>query len=551
MEGIKTQLGRERNGWVDELPNVLWAHRTSLKTSNRETPYNLMFRSEAVIPVEIGMPTHRTMMIKEGNVNEEEMRLNLDLLTERREAAAIQEARYKMKMEQYYNKRVCPMSFKAAPSRDRQNPLNPGLICMYAVLTKNRWLMGSVWIIGCIVFSRGFFILILLGARSTPVGIWRWLDVGRWVASGGLDPAATYTNMSPLSAVSTKCWCVFLFILSFSFFLLFGYPPFESFAISLEESDDLNIPDAAPVDLVLEAGMTMNALPLGAIRLYAYHFQQGGLQAKPLEALSNEEYASPPLSIGRMDTLRDQTDEHATSPGVILPDVLATFLLLLNGGLRNQAVWTNRALLKLLCQSAQQQANTLLHFEALKEQHADLSYAHKSCKDVKSRYKECRKELAVVQSAYNEKSESDAQQLRVEKECYAVKAGRGEMVRQRIINQYLPTFVRRLHQSAEYKRSLGEVFNLAIGKGFIDGISIGREDADVRAILQDTLNVDHASSDIFMDAYEKLFDQRYPYVDKVARMYLLSPNGLQNIMPDETGPTPGGGPRDTPTASYA
>ncbi|GJW32687.1 ribonuclease H-like domain-containing protein [Tanacetum coccineum] len=104
----------------------------------------------------------------------------------------------------------------------------------------------------------------------------------------------------------------------FSFFLLFSYPPFESFTMSLEESDDLNIPDAAPIDPVLEdgalpkfdmhlyksslndshvrylvklygipeelhpwvalAGMTMNVLPPGAIGLYAHHFQQGGLQ---------------------------------------------------------------------------------------------------------------------------------------------------------------------------------------------------------------------------------------------------------------------------------
>nr|GEX41255.1 reverse transcriptase domain-containing protein [Tanacetum cinerariifolium] len=58
------------------------------------------------------MPTYQTMMIKEGDGNEEELRLNLDLLTKRREAAAIREKRYKMKIEQYYNKRVCPMSFK-------------------------------------------------------------------------------------------------------------------------------------------------------------------------------------------------------------------------------------------------------------------------------------------------------------------------------------------------------------------------------------------------------------------------------------------------------
>ncbi|GJY66537.1 reverse transcriptase domain-containing protein [Tanacetum coccineum] len=69
-------LGRERKGWVDELPNVLWAHRTSLKTSNRETPYNLTFGSKAVIPVEIGMPTHRTMMVKEGEGNDKEIRVH-------------------------------------------------------------------------------------------------------------------------------------------------------------------------------------------------------------------------------------------------------------------------------------------------------------------------------------------------------------------------------------------------------------------------------------------------------------------------------------------
>ncbi|GKD55610.1 reverse transcriptase domain-containing protein [Tanacetum coccineum] len=39
MHGLKARLGRERVGWVDELPNILWAHRTMLKTSNGETPF--------------------------------------------------------------------------------------------------------------------------------------------------------------------------------------------------------------------------------------------------------------------------------------------------------------------------------------------------------------------------------------------------------------------------------------------------------------------------------------------------------------------------------
>ncbi|GKB94502.1 reverse transcriptase domain-containing protein [Tanacetum coccineum] len=79
MEGIKTRLKREKAGWVDELPNVLWARRTSIKQSNGETPFSLTYSSEAVIPAEIGIPTYRTLMIREG-YNKEEIRLNLDLL---------------------------------------------------------------------------------------------------------------------------------------------------------------------------------------------------------------------------------------------------------------------------------------------------------------------------------------------------------------------------------------------------------------------------------------------------------------------------------------
>ncbi|GJY46616.1 reverse transcriptase domain-containing protein [Tanacetum coccineum] len=105
---------------VDELPNVLWAHRTSIKQSNGETPFSLTYGSEAVIPAEIGIPSYRTLMIRE-EYNEEEQRLNLDLLQERREAAAVREAKYKTKMEQYYNKRVRPAGFRPGEFVYRRN----------------------------------------------------------------------------------------------------------------------------------------------------------------------------------------------------------------------------------------------------------------------------------------------------------------------------------------------------------------------------------------------------------------------------------------------
>ena len=91
-----------------------------MKTRNGETPFSLTYGSEAVIPAEIGMPAYRTMTFNPDD-NEEERRLNLNLLQERREMAAIWEAKYKTKIEQYYNHRVHPVSFKVGDFVYRRN----------------------------------------------------------------------------------------------------------------------------------------------------------------------------------------------------------------------------------------------------------------------------------------------------------------------------------------------------------------------------------------------------------------------------------------------
>ncbi|GJX76540.1 reverse transcriptase domain-containing protein [Tanacetum coccineum] len=72
---------------------------------------SLQLSIQTVIPVEIGMPSMRTAevdMIK----NDEALEINLDLLEEKREQAAIQEAKSKAMMEKYYNARVRTTSFK-------------------------------------------------------------------------------------------------------------------------------------------------------------------------------------------------------------------------------------------------------------------------------------------------------------------------------------------------------------------------------------------------------------------------------------------------------
>ncbi|GKB61676.1 reverse transcriptase domain-containing protein [Tanacetum coccineum] len=95
-EGIKARLDERSKNWMEELPHVLWAHRTMIKSSNGDTSFSLTYGTESVIPAEIGMPTLRTAEVDLVQ-NDEALEINLDLLEERREQAAIREAKKQSK----------------------------------------------------------------------------------------------------------------------------------------------------------------------------------------------------------------------------------------------------------------------------------------------------------------------------------------------------------------------------------------------------------------------------------------------------------------------
>nr|GEV43713.1 reverse transcriptase domain-containing protein [Tanacetum cinerariifolium] len=116
-------LGEGNKNWVEELPHVLWAHRTMIKSSHDDTPFSLTYGIEAVIPTEIGMPTYRTAAVDVVN-NDEEIHLNLDLLEERRERVAVCEAKAKSKMMKYYNAMVSGVAFKPCDFVYRSNDVS-------------------------------------------------------------------------------------------------------------------------------------------------------------------------------------------------------------------------------------------------------------------------------------------------------------------------------------------------------------------------------------------------------------------------------------------
>uniref|UniRef100_A0A2N9FUY8 Uncharacterized protein n=1 Tax=Fagus sylvatica TaxID=28930 RepID=A0A2N9FUY8_FAGSY len=111
LKMIKTRLEGAKGLWPEELPNILWAYRTTARTPTGETPFRLTYGTEAVIPVEIGLTTWRTNNYDEES-NDAQLRSNLDLVDEVRDQAEARTRVYQQRMARYYDRRVKHREFK-------------------------------------------------------------------------------------------------------------------------------------------------------------------------------------------------------------------------------------------------------------------------------------------------------------------------------------------------------------------------------------------------------------------------------------------------------
>ena len=107
---IKTRLKGAKEIWPDVLPSVLWVYKTIVRTSTRETPFTLAYRSDAVKPVKVGLTSYRAAHYN-NEENEKHFRLNLDLINEVRMDAEQRVARYKNLMTKHHNALVKPRQF--------------------------------------------------------------------------------------------------------------------------------------------------------------------------------------------------------------------------------------------------------------------------------------------------------------------------------------------------------------------------------------------------------------------------------------------------------
>ncbi|KAK3039686.1 hypothetical protein RJ639_027027 [Escallonia herrerae] len=111
LQGLKKKLDGAKGLWVDGLHKILWAYRTTTRNPTGETPFNLAFGTEALIPVEIGLPS-LCLLTYDPNMNDEALRCNLDLLDEQRDQAQLRLAAYQQRVARYHDRLIRPLAFR-------------------------------------------------------------------------------------------------------------------------------------------------------------------------------------------------------------------------------------------------------------------------------------------------------------------------------------------------------------------------------------------------------------------------------------------------------
>ena len=108
---LKKKLRKAKGNWIDELPLAFWTYRITHKTATGHSPFALAYGTEAMIPVEAQIPTHRRENY-DPKTNEELLNASLDLVDERRDEAQLRVADYQQRIARQCNQKVRNLRFE-------------------------------------------------------------------------------------------------------------------------------------------------------------------------------------------------------------------------------------------------------------------------------------------------------------------------------------------------------------------------------------------------------------------------------------------------------
>ena len=114
VKKIVTKMTDTYKDWHKKLPFALHAYRTAVRTSTGATPFSLVYGMEAVLPIEVEIPSLRVLM--EAKLEEAEWVQarydQLNLIEEKRLKALYHGQLYQKRMMRAHDKKVRPRQFR-------------------------------------------------------------------------------------------------------------------------------------------------------------------------------------------------------------------------------------------------------------------------------------------------------------------------------------------------------------------------------------------------------------------------------------------------------
>ncbi|KAK4397784.1 hypothetical protein Sango_1253900 [Sesamum angolense] len=111
---LKKVVAKSKRDWHERIGEALWAYRTIVRTPTQTTPYALVYRVEAVLSLELQIPSLR-IAIQEGLIEEENAQIRreeLEALDEKRLEAQQRLECYLARLSRVFNTKVCLCSFQ-------------------------------------------------------------------------------------------------------------------------------------------------------------------------------------------------------------------------------------------------------------------------------------------------------------------------------------------------------------------------------------------------------------------------------------------------------
>jgi len=89
----------------------MWAYQTTKKTPTGQTPFSLTYGLEAIVPVEMTVPTRRISQY-DVSQNEAGQTVALELIDKHRNRAELRNEAYKRNVAKYHDRHVQLKTFK-------------------------------------------------------------------------------------------------------------------------------------------------------------------------------------------------------------------------------------------------------------------------------------------------------------------------------------------------------------------------------------------------------------------------------------------------------